>query len=180
MEARGLSQSELGRRVGVSQATIYKLLVGESFGTRHLHKIARELLTTPAYLAGETDDPEEGAPAPPELRHEERELLEFARGISAPNRAALMQLVRALPKDELPAAAANREEVSLPPERALAEMFEALLTGIDHLPKDEKARFLAQRLPIGLSQLRDLMPPFQMPARTRSPSSPPTPVPSTR
>jgi hypothetical protein len=31
----------------------------------HLHRIARELGTTPAYLTGETDDPSEGAlPAP--------------------------------------------------------------------------------------------------------------------
>lgn len=166
--------------MGVSQATIYKLLVGESFGTRHLHKIARELLTTPAYLAGETDNPEEGAPAAPELKHEERELVECARSMSAPNRAALMQLARALPKDELPAVDASPGEVSLPPERALAEMFEALLTGIDQLTKAEKARLLAQRLPSGLSQLRDLMPAFQMPARTKSPSSQPTPVPSSR
>ena len=51
-----LTQSELGRRVGVSQATIYKLLTGESYGTKHLHRIAAELKTTPAYLTGEISD----------------------------------------------------------------------------------------------------------------------------
>lgn len=65
MEERGLSQSELGRRVGVAQATIYKLVSGESYGSKHLHRIARELQTTPAYLTGETDNPDEGAPPPP-------------------------------------------------------------------------------------------------------------------
>lgn len=180
MEALGLSQAELARRVGVRQPTIFKLTSGGGYGSKHLHRIARELGTTPAYLSGETDDPEEGAPPAPELNHEERELVECARGMSAPNRAALMQLARALPKDELPAATSNREAVLLPPERALVEMFEALLTGIDQLTKAEKARLLAQRLPSGLSQLRDLMPAFQMPARTRSPSSQPTPVPSSR
>jgi len=64
MLEQDLSQSELGRRVGVSQATIYKLLTGESYGTKHLHLIARELGTTPAYLTGEIDDPDDGAPPP--------------------------------------------------------------------------------------------------------------------
>lgn len=124
MEKRGLSQSELGRRVGVSQATIYKLVTGVSYGSKHLHLIARALETTPAYLTGETDDPDEGAiprqPEPP---------------------ARIMM------------------EVILPPEPALAQMFEALLSGIDRrAPMAEQALLLARRLPIGLSQLQDLRP----------------------
>lgn len=56
--------------------------------------------------------------------------------------------------------------VVLPPERALARMFEALLAGIDRAaPVDEQALLLAQRLPIGLSQLRDLLPETVTPAR---------------
>lgn len=64
LEQRRLSQAELARRVGVSQKTINKLARGESYGTKHLHQIARELGTTPAYLTGEIDDPDEGAPPP--------------------------------------------------------------------------------------------------------------------
>lgn len=64
MERRGLSQSELARRIGVSQQNIHRLVSGKAYGSRHLHKIARELGTSPAYLAGEIDDPEEGAPPP--------------------------------------------------------------------------------------------------------------------
>jgi phage repressor protein C with HTH and peptisase S24 domain len=65
MELLGLSQSELGRRVGISQTSVYKLLVGSASGSKHLHLIARALGTTPAYLSDETDDPSEGAvPAP--------------------------------------------------------------------------------------------------------------------
>jgi phage repressor protein C with HTH and peptisase S24 domain len=65
MQATGMSQSELARRVGVSQASIQKLTTGSAYGSKHLHRIARELGTTPAYLSGETDDPSEGAlPAP--------------------------------------------------------------------------------------------------------------------
>lgn len=129
MAERSLSQSELARRVGVSQASIYRLVKGEAYGSKHLHRIARELGTTPAYLAGETDDPDLGAlPAPP------------------PRPLTVMM------------------SVNLPSERALARMFQALLAGIDPAASpDELALLLAQRLPIGLSQLRDLLPESVMP-----------------
>ncbi len=65
MEELGLSQSELARRVGVAQPTIYQLIHRSKKGSTHLHRIARELGTTPAYLTGETDDPDENAPPPP-------------------------------------------------------------------------------------------------------------------
>lgn len=58
--ARGTSQSALARSVGISQATIAKLVGGDAFGSKHLHLIARELRTTEAYLTGTTDDPGEG------------------------------------------------------------------------------------------------------------------------
>lgn len=61
MEEMGFSQSSLAQLIGISQASIAKITRGESFGSKHLHKIARELQTTPAYLTGETDDPSEGA-----------------------------------------------------------------------------------------------------------------------
>ena len=60
----GISQSELARRVKLSQPAISALIKGNSRSSTHLHRIARELATTPAYLTGETDDPDEGAPAP--------------------------------------------------------------------------------------------------------------------
>ncbi|HWJ69145.1 MAG TPA: helix-turn-helix domain-containing protein [Sphingobium sp.] len=60
-----LSQSELARRAGVSQATIAKLEKGISTSSSHLHRIARELGTSTAYLAMEADDPAEGAIPPP-------------------------------------------------------------------------------------------------------------------
>jgi phage repressor protein C with HTH and peptisase S24 domain len=61
LAARGISQSELARRVGVSQSAIHKLASGNAYGSSHLHKIARELGTSAAYLTGETDDSSEGA-----------------------------------------------------------------------------------------------------------------------
>jgi len=57
LKAQGISQSHLARLVGVSQATIWKLLKEPSQGSKHTHRIARELGTSPAYLMGETDDP---------------------------------------------------------------------------------------------------------------------------
>jgi phage repressor protein C with HTH and peptisase S24 domain len=65
MRARGYSQSSLGRDVGVSQATIGKIVTGHSLNSSYLAKIARLLQTTTAYLEGEVDDPAEDAFIPP-------------------------------------------------------------------------------------------------------------------
>jgi phage repressor protein C with HTH and peptisase S24 domain len=77
MDALGLNQSELARRVGVSQPAIYALLNKNKSGSKNLHAVARELGTTPGYLLGETDDPAEGAvPAPtPALIAEQLDLV---------------------------------------------------------------------------------------------------------
>jgi phage repressor protein C with HTH and peptisase S24 domain len=65
MEDVRMSQAELARRVGISQTAVQKLTSGAAYNSRYLHKIARELGTTPAFLTGEIDDPSEGAlPAP--------------------------------------------------------------------------------------------------------------------
>ena len=61
LEQANQSQSGLARRVGISQASIAKLVSGNAYGSKHLHKIARELGTTAEYLTGETNDPLAGA-----------------------------------------------------------------------------------------------------------------------
>ena len=58
LSALGMSQAELARRVGITQPSINHLIKRGSGGSSHLHKIARELKTTPEYLSGESDDPE--------------------------------------------------------------------------------------------------------------------------
>lgn len=119
LASRGLSQSELARRVGVSQASIYRLASGEAYGSKHLHRIARELGTTPAYLTGEIDDPDEGAPPPAPAPR----LQSVMMPVSMPSEAALAEMfgaqLRALARlqgDELAHALAKR----LP--RALARL----------------------------------------------------------
>lgn len=61
MREKGISQAELARRVGISQQAIGKLVNGSSRSSPNIGRIAEELGTTPAYLAGQVDDPEEGA-----------------------------------------------------------------------------------------------------------------------
>ena len=74
MNAAGLTQSELARRVGISQASIYHLVSGNGQGSKHLHRIARELGTTMAYLEAEIDDPAEGAAPLPSRQSSSEEL----------------------------------------------------------------------------------------------------------
>lgn len=123
--AAGISQAELARRVGVRQSTMNSLINGDSRSSRSIVQIARELATSPAYLMGDTDDPDENAPPSPP--------------------APVIQFVTM--------------QVALPSERALARMFEGLLRSMDlSVPVDAQALLLAKRLPIALSQLRDLLP----------------------
>lgn len=65
LDALGMSQAALARAVGIAQPSVNHLIKRGAAGSAHLHKIARELRTTPAYLTGETDDPDEGAFIPP-------------------------------------------------------------------------------------------------------------------
>ena len=89
LDERSISQSELARQVGISQASINKLVGGKSYSSRHLHKIARELGTTPAYLTGETDDPDANAPPEPELNTDEAQLVSIYRQLAKADREAL-------------------------------------------------------------------------------------------
>jgi transcriptional regulator with XRE-family HTH domain len=89
MKARGLTQAALADRVGLTQQAVGKLVRGASRRSPNLHLIARELGTTPAYLTRETDDPDQGAPTPPELAPDELELLTNFRQLPKEDREAL-------------------------------------------------------------------------------------------
>lgn len=63
----GMSQAELARQIGIAQPTIADLLSGKSQGSKHLHRIAKALGTTPEWLLGETDNPSPDAVHAPRL-----------------------------------------------------------------------------------------------------------------
>lgn len=58
MDRAGVNQSQLAADVGLKQPSIGRLLSGETKTTRAIRKIAVRLKTSPAFLRGETDDPE--------------------------------------------------------------------------------------------------------------------------
>lgn len=92
LQGAGLSQSELARRVRVSQSVIAQLAAGNAYGSKHLHRIARELGTTPEYLTGEVDDPSVDAAPPP--REPTHQLLTLQ--VALPSEAALTRMFEGL------------------------------------------------------------------------------------
>lgn len=96
MRALGLTQAELARRVGVAQPTIFGLINSNKIGSKHLHRIARELETTSAFLSGETEDPESDVPDSPELSRDEVVWVEYWRALDGEGRDAMVRVVRLL------------------------------------------------------------------------------------
>lgn len=92
----GMSQSELARRVGITQGTIAALISGRSRSSTYLHQIARELRTTPSYLSGETDDPGADVPSAPDLSYDELAWVSYWRALQGDERDALVRVVRLL------------------------------------------------------------------------------------
>ena len=95
LTAKGLSQSELARRVGISQSAVAKLALGTGYGSKHLHRIARELGTTPAYLAGETDDPDSEVPET-DLSEDEARMVSILRQLPEAERDALKRVAESM------------------------------------------------------------------------------------
>lgn len=136
IKVTGVSYTSLAKSIGVKQPTITRLVKGEQRSTARIDLLAAALKTSPAYLTGEIDDPDADAP-------------QTSVDVT-PARPIMMP-------------------VMLPSERALSHMFRTMLRLLKQLPDepddDERARLLAQWLPIGLSQLRDLLPEDASPAR---------------
>ena len=90
----GMSQGELARRVGVSQPTINNLIKRSKKGSSHLHRVARELGTTPDYLEGLVDDPAAGVVDGERLSSDEREWLELYKHLTPAQRKAIRTFIR--------------------------------------------------------------------------------------
>lgn len=97
LEHLRMSQSELARRLRLNQSTIAALVAGRSRSSTHLHRIARELLTTPAYLSGETDDPDADAPPPPPPRTEHHVFMRVVLPPEEALEAMFRGLIRSMP-----------------------------------------------------------------------------------
>jgi transcriptional regulator with XRE-family HTH domain len=95
LRAKGWTQSELARRVGMPQSTLSSLIRRGSRSSPHLVRIARELGTTPAYLSLEVDDPELEFPTD-SLTSDERALLELARRLTEKDFVLARQLIARL------------------------------------------------------------------------------------
>lgn len=95
LTALRLSQSELARRCGIPQTTVNSIIREDRRSSPHLIKLAEALRTTPAYLSGETDDPDSQV-ADAAISFEERELVSLARNLPREDFDALAQLVRSL------------------------------------------------------------------------------------
>lgn len=174
MAEREVSQSELARRIGISQASIFRLVAGKAYGSTHLHKIARELGTTPAYLTGETDDPNADAPDTPELTSEERELVECFRHLDRMRQVSLLSVARGFMApppgvsinapgrtyDAGPAPIAQDlgNPPPLPPQHALEAMFTGMLSRAQELHEADRPAALASYLPKALAQAADVDP----------------------
>lgn len=96
MKASDLTQSELARRIGVTQGAIAKIASNNPNGSSFLHKLARELRTTPEYLTGETDDPDAGASAEVPLNYYQRDLLECVAMLTPGDQKALLHIARSM------------------------------------------------------------------------------------
>lgn len=60
LTAIGKTQADLAREIKVTPQAISKMVVGGTTDTAKLWQIARFLRTTPEYLTGESEDPDEG------------------------------------------------------------------------------------------------------------------------
>ena len=78
LEALKMNQSQLARRCGIPQTTVNSIIKEDRRSSPHLMKLAAALRTTPAYLLGETDDPDSEI-AESALSFEERELIDVTR-----------------------------------------------------------------------------------------------------
>lgn len=96
LQAVRMTQSELARRTKLTQGTIGGLIIGKARSSAYLHLIARALQTTPAYLAGETNDPTADVPDAIPLSSEAQELFDHFDALSPADRRALLQVARSM------------------------------------------------------------------------------------
>lgn len=156
MAEREFDQSSLARAVGCTPGAINQIVSGNVRRSRFTPEIAFQLGVSYDWLTGQSDDKYPTGRSNATIAADERELLEDLRSMRHRDRTAVLRIASALRSSE------KQSNIELPPEPALARMFEGFLEILEGFPDqpalEERARLLAQWLPIGLSQLRDLLP----------------------
>lgn len=102
MALLNITQAMMVRELGLSQGAISKIVNNSPSGSSHLHRVARMLQTTPAYLTGETADADADAPPPPVLSRDEAELVEHYRSLTPHDRETILRTARALSGAAMP------------------------------------------------------------------------------
>lgn len=95
LKALKMNQSQLARRCGIPQTTVNSIIKEDRRSSPHLMKLAAALRTTPAYLLGETDDPDSEI-AQAALSFEERELIDVTRQLGRDDFTVLTYIARRL------------------------------------------------------------------------------------
>lgn len=95
LETAGLSQAGLARAAGIPVTTLNSFIRRGGRSTINMVRIARVLQTTPAYLLGETDDPEADLPELL-LSNKEHELLDQWRQLSERDQETVHRLLVSL------------------------------------------------------------------------------------
>lgn len=95
LDTLNMTQAELCRRAEVPQSTLNSILRRGTRSSPHLIKLAAALQTSPAFLAGEVDDPSEDAVAA-YFTGQEIDWMELLRAIAPRERDALLTLARGL------------------------------------------------------------------------------------
>ncbi len=113
IHAAGLSYTAVANRVGVKQPTITRLARGDQQRTTRLPEIARVLHTTPAYLEGKTNDPDEGATTGQLLSSDEAEWVELYGGLTPEQREAVRTIVRGIVGYKTPTRRNSRQQSDL-------------------------------------------------------------------
>lgn len=96
-----LSYSAVARELGVKQPTISRLVKGEQGSTARIDQLARIVSTTPAYLTGETDDPDTEQILP-NLTSEQRQLLACFDSMDRNDREMLLAMAMRLAERNAP------------------------------------------------------------------------------
>lgn len=95
LKALKMNQSQLARKCGIPQTTVNSIIKEDRRSSPHLMKLAAALRTTPAYLLGETDDPDSEI-AEAALSFEERELIDVTRQLGRDDFTVLTYIARRL------------------------------------------------------------------------------------